>query len=172
MDFSKDERFLKNLMTYRRFHNNLMNKSLKYKIDIKENNIDGSNLNVEVNFNGIKKECTFIPLGIFKNKTFTWMNDINIILYEHLLLFHIHNNLQLEKYVSKDLLDYLFLRKSIPVGEKGANILPYLIAITNSEFNVIRFSNKDEKFYALIKLNIEDNFDYYRDFINHFVNIE
>jgi hypothetical protein len=64
------------------------------------------------------------------------------------------------------------LIKSIPIGEKGGNILPYLIAITNPEFNVIRFSNKDEKFYALIKLNIEDNFDYYRDFISHFVNIE
>ena len=172
MDFSKDELFLKNIMSYRRFHDRLMYKSLKYSIDINKNNIDGSNLNVEVTFNGIKKICTFVPLGLFKNKTFNWMNDINVILYEHLLLFHIHNNLIIEKYVSKDLLDYLFLRKSIPVGEKGGNILPYLIAITNPEFNVIRFSNKDEIFYALIKLNIEDNFDYYRDFINHFVNIE
>jgi hypothetical protein len=170
IDFSKDERFLKNIMNYRRFHDILMEKSLKYKIDINENNIDGSNLNVKVTINGIKKECTFIPLCLFKNKTLTWINDINIILYEHLLLFHRHNNLIIEKYVSKDLLDYLFLRKSIPVGEKGANILPYIIAITNPEFNVIRFSNKDEKFYALIKLNIEDNFDYYRDFINHFNN--
>ena len=172
MDFSKDERFLKNIMKYRRFHDILMNKSLKYSININENNIDGSDLNVEVTCNGIKKMCTFVPLGLFKNKTFTWLNDINIILYEHLLLFHKHNNLIIEKYVSKDLLDYLFLRRSIPVGEKGANILPYLIAINNPDFNVIRFSNKDEKFYALIKLNIEDNFDYYRDFINHFVNIE
>jgi hypothetical protein len=172
MDFSKDDQFLKNLMSYRRFHNILMDKSLKYKIDINKKNIDGSNLNVEVTFNGIKKECTFIALGIFKNKTFTWMNDINVILYEHLLLFHKYNNLEVEKYVSKELLDYLFLRKNILVGEKGGNILPYLIAITNPEFNVIRFSNKDEKFYALIKLNIEDNFDYYRDFISHFVNIE
>jgi hypothetical protein len=170
MDFSKDKLFLKNIMNYRRFHDILMNKSLKYQININENNIDGSNLNVQVTINGIKKECTFIPLGIFSNKTFSWMNDINVILYEHLLLFHRHNNLIVEKYVSKDLLDYLFLRKSIPVGEKGGNILPYLIAITNPEFNVIRFSNKDEKFYALIKLNIEDNFDYYRDFINHFNN--
>ena len=170
MDFSKDERFLNNLMIYRRFHDILMDKSLKYKIDINKNNIDGSNLNVEVTINGIKKECAFIPLGLFKDKTFTWMNDINVILYEHLLLFHTYNNLEVEKYVSKELLDYLFLRKSIPVGEKGGNILPYLIAITNPDFNVIRFSNKDEKFYALIKLNIEDNFDYYRDFINHFNN--
>ena len=97
MDFSKDERFLKNLMSYRRFHDRLMYKSLKYSIDINENNIDGSNLNVEVTFNGIKKECTFIPLGIFRNKTFSWLNDINIILYEHLLLFHRHNNLIVEK---------------------------------------------------------------------------
>ena len=41
MDFSKDERFLRNLMNYRRFHDILMEKSLKYSIDINENNIDG-----------------------------------------------------------------------------------------------------------------------------------
>jgi hypothetical protein len=96
---------------------------------------------------------------------FKWFdNYIKDLIYEH-----INRHLFVEdNYVSRNSLDYYF-EDIVQLNDENRNIIPYLISITNPNFNLIKFrinQNINYHFYCMIDLGIKDNYNYQRNFID------
>mgnify|MGYP000592338678 FL=1 len=85
-------------------------------------------------------------LGFLIKNSFTWINVINEVFYEHFSKY------DLEKYISDDLISYLFKNK-VNLHRKYRYIIPYLISITNTMYNITEYrDDNNNRFFGLIKL--------------------
>ena len=152
---NKDINFLDTVKTYKKCYTNVLLKSHLYKFLLRKENIKPKISKIRVKNNNHITYHDFIPIGFLIKNDFKWINGLNELFYEHFL------KCDLEKYISQDLINYLFNNNSINLSKKYRYVIPYLIAITNPAFNIIEYrDDKNHRFFGLVKLNIKDNFDY------------
>ena len=163
---SLQERFYNAVLGYKPFYERIMNLSLEYYIQLRQEHINNiENIIIATNKNK-SKEYMFIPVGTFTNNKFTW-NNISI---KQLIFEHINEYQFLEQnFISFNDLNEYFEDDIIQTNDnEKKDFLICLISITNPNFNVIKFSSPDNsvEFYGMIDLKIKDNFNYQDDFLN------
>jgi hypothetical protein len=152
----KDIKFLNAVKTYKKYHKNVLLASHRYKFLLRQKNIKPKITQIMIKFNNHITYHKFIPLGFLVKNSFTWINGINEVFYEHF------SKCDLEKYISDDLISYLFKNK-VNLHKKYRYIIPYLISITNPMYNITEYrDDNNNRFFGLVKLNINDNFNYDR----------
>lgn len=175
--FQDDEKTIKNVLEYKRFSDILQSKSLHYSIDLKIDNINSPFTKVKViDPNRLRKENDIIPICFINknsNKLF-WINNNNYLFLEHFFKFHEYNSLNYRKYFSDKLLLKLFLsNEPIDTNEYNENLIPYIVAMTNPGFDLIKFvDDNNSVLYTLIDLDINDNFNYIEHFVKKFIRVE
>ena len=172
----KDKKTIKHILEYKKFSNILLSKSLNYTIYLKIKNIDSSFSKVKtIDPNGLEKKSNIMPICFVKKNTNSlfWLNDNNYLFLDHLFKFHEYNSLNYRKYFSDKLLEQLFLSEEpIDTTKYDEKLIPYIVAMTNPNFDLIKFTDNNIVFYALIELGINDNFNYIEDFAKKFIHIE
>lgn len=172
----KDKKTIKHVLEYKKFNNILLNKSLNYTILLKIKNIHSSFSKVKtIDPNGLEKKSDIIPICFVNknNNNLIWLNDNNYLFLEHLFKFHEYNSLNYRKYFSDKLLASLFLNdEPIDTTKYDQNLIPYIVAMTNPSFDLIKFTDNNIVLYTLIELGINDNFNYIEDFAKKFIRVE
>jgi hypothetical protein len=164
-NMSLQERFYNAVLGYKPFYETTMNLSLEYDIQLRQEHINNIENRIIATNKNKSKEYTFIPVGTFTNNKFTW-NNTSI---KQLILEHVNEySFVQQNYISFNDLNQYFEDDVIQINDEKKDFLIYLISITNSAFNLIKFSSPDNAvhFYGMIDLKIKDNFDYQVDFLD------
>jgi hypothetical protein len=162
MIFSLEELFFLNLfLKYKKNYDYIKNKSHKYKIFLKKDNIIPYITKVKVLDKYSLKEYNFIPLGYINKNKFIWIDGMNKIFENHFLKYNFN-----KLYLTDKLQNYLF-NDNVTLLNKHKYIIPYIISFTNPAYNVVEFNDKNNvKFFGLIDLNIDDNdIEYHNNFL-------
>lgn len=100
----------------------------------------------------------FIPFGTYNenNETFIWNSDLNKKIYADM-----KKNGILKSFKDTTTLKKLFSKPDIKIPKIYQNVIPYLLAILKSQWNIIRFESEDSEqhMYVGIPFDIPDNFD-------------
>ncbi len=163
-----DNKFCKVIYDYEKNYEKMYVKSLDYKIKLTKNNVSNILSNVQVVKGGKKKDVQFILVGLLKDDIFTWSSNANELMYKHLKKYSWVKN----KFVSKKFLDYFFQNR-FTILKKYPELLTYILSIANPAFNLIKFTTDSESgeeisIYGFVKLGINDNYDYEKDFVQKF----
>lgn len=138
----------------------IMNKSLEYKIDLTEDNIGSTNIDVRHLETGETKNVKFILFGTFDSgeSQFIWSQNARNMLYQS-----IKNRYDLYSLFGQhgvNIINKLFKDK-IKINKMDHATIPYFIAFLNPAFNLVKFTENGTTIsYALIELEIEDNNNY------------
>ena len=159
MTISKNKLFEKTVLEYKSHYDIMMNKSLKYDINLNSDHISNQLNTITTTINNKIKQYSFINLGIIKNNEFTWLNlDTRDALYEHFKKYpFIENGYITYNYISK-----FFTNQSFKINKRNKYFIIYLLSIINPGFNIIRFSTEDNniKYFGMIQLKIKDGFNF------------
>jgi len=162
MTISKNKHFENIVLKYKSHYDIMLNKSLKYVINLNSDHISNQSNEITIIKNNKTREYNFINIGIIKNNQFIWFDlDTRDLLYEHFKKYQfIENGYVTHNYISK------FFSSSFKVNKKNKYFIIYLLSIINPGFNIIRFSTEDNniKYIGMIPLKIKDNFNY-NDFV-------
>lgn len=159
---NKELLFLDIFLKYKKNYDYIINKSLKYKIFFKKDDVFHKMAKIQVSHKSVLKEYNFIPIGYINKNNFVWINGMNKLFYDHFIVYPFN-----KKYLTKKLIKYLF-NNEIDLEDKYKYIIPYIISFTNPAYNVIEFVDPDNvKFFALIDLKIIDNFTYQEKFLKN-----
>jgi hypothetical protein len=151
--FNKDAILLNYILNSHKYiYENTIDKSFEYNFFILPQNLYPGIHKITI-FNKelrIFEKHNFIPFGYHKNKEFIWCNGMNNIMLCRIKKMNFLNNL------SKNLIKKIFSKKCKINNKKYIKIIPYIVSITNSRFNVIQFTdnNSNIMLYSLIDLNI------------------
>jgi hypothetical protein len=168
----RNQLFFNTILDYQPFYDEIMHKSYEYDIQLTSDHFTNNLPRVNVVGLNKTKRCTFIPIGS-KFPTplgyqFEWYNDnVKDLIQEHVNRYcFIENN-----YVTRNSINYYF-EDNVQLNIENRNIIPYLVSITNPNFNVIRFqlnNGIEYNFYCMINIGIKDNFDYQHDFLDRLI---
>lgn len=151
-----DELFFSTILLNKQLFDNMMDKTLEYKLNLTKDIVQLKTSNIEVEFNGKTKTHTIILFGLYDKigRKYKWMGQTNELLAEQVIRYDVENI-----FGSWQTIDKIFSPEYI-IGNKEHMAIPYFIAILNPAFNLIRFESEDGTlyFYALINLGLKDNF--------------
>jgi hypothetical protein len=154
-----DELFMDIILRYRVGYEKEIVKSLKYELLITSEIVSAQKMTISAKKNGKTSERGILMFGIYDrhNEEWGWINGTNIALYKHLEKY---GNIK-EEFGSDVTINKLFVNK-LQISNKFHYAIPYFIAIFNPMFNLVRFSDEDNKYYlyALVQLNIKHDFDF------------
>jgi len=154
-----DNYFINMILQYGLVFEDVINKSLDYDINL-PSDIAETLFKEDVEVKNIKTgeiskhNIIFFSLYDFNKEEFIWYRGIEKMFSE-----------QLKKYPDLSSIPFisnLFATSKIKLGEKYKNLIPYLVAIIYSNYNIIRFIDPDSNIesYILINLGIKDSFDF------------
>jgi hypothetical protein len=145
------------LKSCRETYEKVITDSLSYKLYLTKDIIDLKKTKIKVidKTNKISHK-QIIPFGFYdeKKKIFSWYKCMKKDFYDHLIISGIKKTFD-----SLETIDKLFLDEVI-IDKKNHNVIPYVMAVFNPNFNVIRFQALDAIIYAFVKLDIEDNMNF------------
>ncbi len=166
---TKDKKFCDIIYLYEKYYQDMYANSLEYKINLSPKNVKNIMSEVEVVKNNKVTKVPFILVGIEKDNRFTFAGKTGKFYYNH-----IDNNYKWIKngYVSKKFLDDIFDKESFSIDKKYPNLLLYILSIIMPAYNLIKFENESSRvsIYALVKLELNDNYDYEKKFIKKITN--
>lgn len=152
-----DKSFFDIILNYRKIFEKVITESLNYKIKLTKDVAQLKKTEVSIVKNG-KKSTTKIFLFGYHNKTeqkFRWFESMNETILNHIKKYDIENIFGTDTIIKK-----LFLNE-IKIDNEYHYVVPYLVAIFHPTFNLVRFEHDDIYIYAMIKLDIEDDFVFY-----------
>ncbi len=163
---NKEKKFCDIVYKYRKYYEKVYIESLKYQIDVQVDNIKKPISKVKVHGPNGNFTTDFILLGLSNKNTFIWRNSINKIFYDQIKKYNWITN----GYVSKKFLDYFFTKNRFELLAKYKDLIIYIISITNPNYNLIKFTSENNiSIYALVKLGIQDKFEYKKEFEQKFI---
>ncbi len=139
---------------YEKLYEDMYNKSLKYQINLKKENLEQEISDVEIIDSNKKKfNVQFIPIGYIEGDTFTWVENVKEAAY-----INVEKHKWIENgFVSKKFLDYFFQDKFI-INKDCPDLITYILSLTNPTFKVLKFtSSNGVVLYAFVKLEIEND---------------
>ena len=151
-----DELFFSTILLNKQLFDDMMNKTLDYKLNLTKDIVQLKTPKIEVEFNGKTKTHTIILFGLYDKikKIYKWIGQTNELLIEQVIRYDVENI-----FGNWQTIDKIFSSEYV-IGNKEHMAIPYFIAILNPAFNLIRFESEDGNlyFYALVNLGIKDNF--------------
>ena len=159
MNYTDEDLLLFNIIlkSCRETYEKVINDSLSYKLDLTKDIIDFKKSKIKViDKNNKISYKEIIPFGFYNEKQtkFSWYKFIKKDFYDHLIISGIK-----QTFDSLETIDKLFLDEVI-IDKKNHNVIPYIMAVFNPNFNVIRFQAVDATIYAFVKLDIKDNLNF------------
>lgn len=150
-----DKKLLLFLTYYKENFEKIQKESLKYKFDINREAFETKKISA-TDKKGKKYVFEFIPVGVLKEKTFTWYQDINKSFYSSII-----KKVDIEAF-KKNTIQKLFNNGSITLDKEFVKVVPYILSILLPDFNVIEAVTPDKttSFYFLANTKLKDKFDY------------
>lgn len=149
------------VLKYRDTFEKVITKSLKYQIKLTKDVAQLKKIKINVIKNGENFTRNIFMLG-YHNKSeeiFRWFNSMNEIALKHIQRHNIKDIFGSDTTIKK------LFQPEIEISNKYHYVIPYLVAIFNPAYNIVRFEHGDTYVYAMIQLNIVNNFDF-DDFVN------
>jgi hypothetical protein len=152
-----DEIFFILINNYSKFCEDIINKSLDYKINFTDDDMQKLYGKIEVIDNNNKKSMhQFAIFSIYDTKTneFIWIKKIKDILEPYVKKVYENYGIKLNT------INKLFANDKIKLEPNLKNTIPYIIALSYSTLNnVIRFVSNQFEIYVLIDLDIPNKVD-------------
>ena len=158
MTISKNKLFEKTVLEYKSHYDIMMNKSLKYDINLNSDHISNQLNTITTTINNKIKQYSFINLGIIKNNEFTWLNlDTRDALYDILIDSQFIEN----GYITLNFLNKFFTNESFKINKRNKYFIIYLLSMITS-YNIIKFISDDNniEYFGMIQLKIKDGFNF------------
>ena len=147
------------VLNYKKIFEEVITTSLKYKINLTKDAFISNKTQVTTK-NGKKIDRLIFPFG-YQDKTkqkFKWLDNIKEMFLQHMEKYDIKKIFGTDSTIKK------LFESEFEISNDFHYVLPYLIAIFNPSFNLVRFQSGDIYYYALVELNIDVDF-IFDDFI-------
>lgn len=121
----------------------------KYKLDLNKKSMSSGK--ITVHRGKTSKEVSFVIFGMYHtaSKMFRWNPDILPLMKEHFDKYDISDMFGERKHFDR------LVSPDVVVGDLEASV-PYLVALYNPAFNLVRINGDDVNFYGIIKLDLEN----------------
>lgn len=155
--FNKYDKYLMNFISsyYKKNFEKIQKESLMYKFDINKEAFDKQKV-FATDKKGKKYVFKFFTIGVLQDGFFTWNGTgINQSLYASL----IKTNISIFK---KETFNKLFNNNRIELSKEHLKIIPYILSIMLTDYNVIEAVSPDKKtsLFFLTDTKLTDKFDY------------
>lgn len=156
-----DIKLMNFISSYKVNFDKIQKESLKYKFDINKEAFESRKISA-TDKSGKKYVFEFIPFGGIHEGYFNWYRDINKSLYASLLKTNIDP-------LKKQTFQKLFNNDKLLLEKKHLKVIPYLLSILLSDYNVIEATTPDKKssIFFLTNTRLKDTFDY-NNFFNKY----
>jgi hypothetical protein len=151
-----DELFFHTILLNKQLFDDMMDKTIEYKLNLTKDIVQLRTSKIDVEYDGKTKKHIIILFGLYDKigRIYKWMGQTNELLAEQLMRYDVE-----DIFGTYQTIDKIF-SSEFTIANKEHLAIPYLMAILNPAFNLIRFESEDGSlyFYALVNLGIKDNF--------------
>ena len=151
-----DELFFHTILLNKQLFDNMINKTLEYKLNLTKDIVQLQTSKIDVEYKGETKKHIIILFGLYNKigRIYKWIGQTHKLLVEQLMRYDVE-----DIFGTFHTIDKIFSSEFV-IGNREHLAIPYLMAILNPALNLVRFESEDGSlyFYALINLDIKDNF--------------